>query len=80
MLRLVVDHNLVEKEQLTVKHIIPLVGDRRLRTQRYSGRRGSQAASFPGHLTRSKTPQMTGAFGEFLLYTEGSDREKPLTC
>jgi len=77
VLRLVVDHALVEKEQLTIKHIIPLIGDRRLRTQRYGGRRGSQAASLPGHLirektshlTKSKTPQMTGAFGEFLLYS-----------
>ncbi len=34
MLRLVVDHILVEKEQLTIKHVIPLSGDRRLSTQR----------------------------------------------
>ncbi len=34
VLRLVVDHILVEKEQLTIKHVIPLSGDRRLYTQR----------------------------------------------
>jgi site-specific DNA recombinase len=34
VLRLVVDHILVGKEQLTIKHIIPLAGDRRLHTQR----------------------------------------------
>jgi len=33
VLRLVVDHILVEKEQLTIKHVIPLAGDRRLCTQ-----------------------------------------------
>jgi hypothetical protein len=35
VLRLVVDHILVGKEQLTIKHIIPLIGDSRLCTQRY---------------------------------------------
>jgi site-specific DNA recombinase len=34
VLRLVVDHILVGKEQLTIKHIVPLAGDRRLHTQR----------------------------------------------
>jgi len=34
VLRLVVDQILVEKEQLTIKHVIPLSGDRRLYTQR----------------------------------------------
>jgi site-specific DNA recombinase len=36
VLRLVVDHILVGKEQLTVKHIVPLNGDSRLCTQRSS--------------------------------------------
>jgi site-specific DNA recombinase len=36
VLRLVVDHILVGKEQLTIKHIIPLIGDSRLCTQRYN--------------------------------------------
>ena len=36
MLRLVVDHILVGKEQLTIKHVIPLTGDRRLYTRRCS--------------------------------------------
>jgi len=36
VLRLVVDHILVGKEQLTIKHIIPLNGDSRLCTQRYN--------------------------------------------
>jgi len=36
VLRLVVDHILVGKGQLTIKHIIPLIGDSRLCTQRYS--------------------------------------------
>ena len=36
VLRLVVDHILVGKEQLTIKHIIPLVGDSRLCTRRCS--------------------------------------------
>jgi site-specific DNA recombinase len=35
VLRLVVDHILVGKEQLTIKHIIPLIGVSRLCTQRY---------------------------------------------
>ena len=34
VLRLVVDHILVGKEQLTIKHVVPLAGDRRLHTQR----------------------------------------------
>jgi len=34
MLRLVVDHILVGKEQLTIKHVIPLAGDRRLYIRR----------------------------------------------
>jgi site-specific DNA recombinase len=34
VLRLVVDHILVGKEQLTIKHVIPLAGDRRLYTRR----------------------------------------------
>ena len=34
VLRLVVDHILVGKEQLTIKHIIPLDGDSRLYTRR----------------------------------------------
>jgi site-specific DNA recombinase len=36
VLRLVVDHISVGKEQLTIKHIVPLIGDSRLCTQRYS--------------------------------------------
>jgi hypothetical protein len=36
VLRLVVDHILVGKGQLTIKHIIPLIGDSRLCTQRYN--------------------------------------------
>ncbi|MDH4136207.1 MAG: recombinase family protein [Anaerolineae bacterium] len=44
VLRLVVDHILVGKEQLTIKHIIPLIGDSRLCTQRYN--RTSVAMSF----------------------------------
>ena len=36
VLRLVVDHILVGKEQLTIKHIIPLIEDSRLYTQRCS--------------------------------------------
>ena len=36
VLRLVVDHISVGKEQLTIKHIIPLIGDSRLCTQRYN--------------------------------------------
>ncbi|MEA3340097.1 MAG: recombinase family protein, partial [Chloroflexota bacterium] len=34
VLRLVVDHVLVGKEQLIIKHIVPLAGDRRLHTRR----------------------------------------------
>ena len=34
VLRLVVDHILVGKEQLIIKHVVPLAGDRRLHTQR----------------------------------------------
>jgi len=34
VLRLVVDHILVGKEQLTIKHVVPLAGTRRLHTQR----------------------------------------------
>jgi len=36
VLRLVVDHISVGKDQLTIKHIIPLPGDSRLCTQRYN--------------------------------------------
>jgi site-specific DNA recombinase len=36
VLRLVVDHILVGKEQLTIKHIVPLNGDSRLSTRRYN--------------------------------------------
>lgn len=36
VLRLVVDHILVGKEQLIIKHVVPLTGDRRLHTQRSS--------------------------------------------
>jgi site-specific DNA recombinase len=37
VLRLVVDHILVGKEQLIIKHVVPLAGDRRLHTQRSQG-------------------------------------------
>ena len=33
VLRLVIDHILVKKEELIIKHVIPLADDRRLRTQ-----------------------------------------------
>jgi hypothetical protein len=36
VLRLVVDHILVEKGLLTIKHVIPLSEDRRLCTQRFA--------------------------------------------
>jgi len=39
VLRLVVDHILVGKEQLTIKHIVPLNGDSRLCTRRSSTRK-----------------------------------------
>jgi len=39
VLRLVVDHILVGKEQLTIKHVVPLAGTRRLHTQRSQAKR-----------------------------------------
>jgi site-specific DNA recombinase len=42
VLRLVVDHISVGKEQLTIKHIVPLPGDSRLCTQRYNVTLGSE--------------------------------------
>ncbi|MBS1251519.1 MAG: Transposon gamma-delta resolvase [Anaerolineales bacterium] len=48
VLRLIVDHILVGKEQLTVKHVIPLAGDRRLHIQRSQARVSALLFSFFG--------------------------------
>jgi hypothetical protein len=57
VLRLVVDHILVGKEQLTIKHIIPLIGDSRLCTQRYNVTFRSGQVSLRGAERRSNLSQ-----------------------
>ena len=55
VLRLVVDHILVGKEQLTIKHIIPLNGDSRLYTQHCRAtHRSSDLRSKPGSASETR--------------------------